>query len=81
MLLIDTASGAVRRVERSLSPQYAERNLEIPDVAIDFAPQKLEQDTFWLPVRFEANDSRLEGRMIATYSNFHRYIGEAKILP
>ena len=74
-------SGAVRRVERQISPVYAERNLEIPYVAIDFAPQKLEDQTFWLPVRFEADDLQLEGRMIATYSNFHRYIGETKILP
>jgi hypothetical protein len=81
LLLIDVPSGAVRKVERSISPAYAERNLEIPYVAIDFAPQKLEDQTFWLPVRFEADDLQLEGRMIATYSNFHRYIGETKILP
>jgi hypothetical protein len=79
-LLIDTASGAVRHVERRISPVYAERNLEIPYVSIDFAPQKLEDQTFWLPIRFEADDLQLEGRMIATYSNFHRYIGETKIL-
>jgi hypothetical protein len=81
LLLIDTASGAVRHVERQISPDYAESNLEIPYVAIDFAPQKLDEETFWLPVRFEARDLTQEGRMIATYSNFHRYIGEAKILP
>ncbi len=81
VLLIDVPSGAVRRVERRISPAYAEMNLEIPYVAIDFAPQKLEDQTFWLPVRFEADDLQVEGRMIATYSNFHRYIGETKILP
>jgi hypothetical protein len=41
----------------------------------------LGDDTFWLPVRFEASDLNKEGRMIATYSNFHRYIGVVKIVP
>lgn len=81
LLLIDAASGAVRHIERTISPDFAEENLEIPSIVIDFAPQKLDAETFWLPVRFEARDLKLEGRMIATYSNFHRYIGEAKILP
>jgi len=81
MILIDAASGAARHVERRISPQFAERTLEIPYVAIDYEPQKLDDETFWLPVRFEASDSKIEGRMIAAYSNFHRYIGEAKILP
>ena len=80
MMLIDTASGAVRRVERRISPDYADANLEIASVTIDYAPQKLGEDTFWLPVRFEASDLK-EGRMIATVSNFHRYNGVAKILP
>jgi hypothetical protein len=80
MMLIDTASGAVRRVERRISPQFADANLEIASVTIDYAPQKLGEETFWLPVRFEASDLK-EGRMIATYSNFHRYNGVATILP
>lgn len=80
MMLIDTASGAVRRVERRISPDFADANLEIASITIDYAPQKLGEDTFWLPVRFEASDLK-EGRMIATYSNFHRYNGVAKILP
>jgi hypothetical protein len=80
-MLIDSASGAVRRVERHISPNFADANLEIPNVTIDYAPQKLGDDTFWLPVRFEANDLHQEGRMIATYSNCHRYIGVPRILP
>jgi hypothetical protein len=81
MLLIDAASGAVRRIERRISPQFADRNLEIPYVAIDYLPQRLDEETFWLPVRFEASDPTIDGRMIATYSNFHRDIGQARILP
>ena len=81
MMLIDAASGAVRRVERRISPEFADNNLEIPNVIIDYAPQRLGDETFWLPIRFEASDLHQEGRMIATYSNFRRYIGDAKIRP
>jgi hypothetical protein len=81
MMLIDTASNAVRHVERHISPQFADDNLEIPDVTIDYAPEQLGDETFWLPTRFEANDLHQEGRMIANYSNCHRYIGIPTILP
>jgi hypothetical protein len=81
MMLIDTASGAVRRVERRVSPEFADAHMEIPYVAIDYAPQKLGEDTFWLPLRFEAVDLHQRGRMTATYSNFHRYTAVAKVLP
>jgi hypothetical protein len=81
MMLIDMASGAVRRVERRISPQFADDNLEIPNVMIDYAPQTLGEETFWLPIRFEANDLHQGGRMIATYSNCRRYVGIPKILP
>jgi hypothetical protein len=81
MMLIDMASGAVRHIERRVSPQFADNNLEIPYVTIDYAPQRLGEETFWLPIRFEAIDLHQQGRMIATYSNFHRYTAVAKILP
>jgi hypothetical protein len=80
-MLIDAASGAVRRVERHISPQFADYALEIPNVTIDYAPQSLGEETFWLPTRFEASDLHQQGRIIATYSNCHRYIGETTILP
>jgi hypothetical protein len=78
---IDRASNAVRRVERHLSSQYAKGTLEIPDVTINYSPQKLGEETFWLPVRFAASDPNQEGSLIATYSNCHRYIGVGRILP
>jgi hypothetical protein len=80
MMLIDTASGAVRHVERRISAQYADNNLEIPNVAIDYAPHKLGEETFWLPTRFEAIDLHQQGRMVATYSNCHRYTVVSKIV-
>lgn len=80
MMLIDTTSGAVRRVERRMSPQFADDNLEIPYISIDYAPQRLGEKTFWLPVRFEAVDLHQQGRMIATYSNCHRFTVVSKIV-
>jgi hypothetical protein len=81
MMLIDTASGAVRHVERRISPEFADYNLEIPYITIDYAPQRLGEETFWLPIRFEAIDVHQQGRMVAIYSNFHRYTVAFKILP
>jgi hypothetical protein len=79
-MLIDTASGAVRGVERRMSPEFADANLEIPYITIDYAPQRLGQETFWLPTRFEAVDLHQQGKMIATYSNCHRYTVDSKIV-
>jgi hypothetical protein len=80
MMLIDTASGSIRHVERRISPLYADANLEIPYITIDYAPQKLGEETFWLPTRFEAIDLHQQGRMVATYSNCHRYTVVSKIV-
>jgi hypothetical protein len=79
-MLIDTASGAVRHVERRMSPEFADSNLEIPSITIDYAPQRLGEDTFWLPTRFQAIDLHQHGGMIATYSNCHRYTVVSKIV-
>jgi hypothetical protein len=80
MMLIDAASGAVRRIERRVSPEFADYNLEIPYIAIDYAPQQLGEETFWLPTRFEAVDVHQQGEMIASYSNCHRYTVVSKIV-
>jgi hypothetical protein len=79
-MLIDTASGAVRGVERRMSPEFADANLEIPYITIDYAPQRLGEETFWLPTRFEAIDLHQQGKMIATYSNCHRFTVDSKIV-
>jgi hypothetical protein len=80
MMLIDAGSGVVRRVERRMSADFADSNLEIPYIAIDFAPQKLGEETFWLPTRFDAVDLHQQGEMIATYSNCHRYTVVSKMV-
>jgi hypothetical protein len=79
-MLIDTASGAVRHVERQMSPEFADSNLEIPNITIDYAPRRLGEETFWLPTRFQAIDLHQHGGMIATYSNCHRYTVVSKIV-
>jgi hypothetical protein len=80
-MLLDTTSGAVRHVERRISPEFADANLEIPYITIDYAPEKLGDEVFWLPTRFEAIDLHQQGRMVATYSNCHRYTVDSRILP
>jgi hypothetical protein len=80
MMLVDAASGAVRRVERRMSPQFADDNLEIPYITVDYAPQRLGEEVFWLPMRLEAIDLHQQGRMIATYSNCHRYTVTSKMV-
>jgi hypothetical protein len=80
LMLVDTASGAVRRVERRMSPDFADNNLEIPYITVDYAPQRLGEESFWLPIRFEAIALHQQGRMIATYSNCHRYTVTSKMV-
>ena len=48
---------------------------------IDYAPQKLGDQVFWLPSHFYAHDPQNTARIIVSYSNYHRYTGELKILP
>jgi len=79
-VVVDVASGAVLHVTRSMSPRAARERHEIVFGTVDYAPQKLGDETFWLPVRFESHDEKNEGRMIATYSNFHRYASTAKVV-
>jgi hypothetical protein len=81
VVVVDAKSGIVERVERSMSARAAAQNHESFYAVIEYAPQQLGGETFWLPVRFESHDAKNEGRMVATYSNFHRFVGEMKILP
>jgi len=78
--IVDTATGRVLHVTRSMSARAAHERHEIVFVSVDYAPQKLGDETFWLPVRFESHDGKNEGRLLATYSNFHRYTSTAKVV-
>jgi hypothetical protein len=80
-VIVEKATGIIRHITRSMSAKAARQNREPFFVSIDYAPQKLGVETFWLPVRVEAHDSDGHRQMTATYSNFHRYTGELEILP
>jgi hypothetical protein len=80
-VIADPETGRILHTERTIAPEVAARNPGVYFGGIDYAPQKLGEQTFWLPERFYAHDAKNTGRMFATYSNCHRYAGELKILP
>jgi hypothetical protein len=81
IILIDAASGAVRKVTRSISPRAAQLHHQVPWASMDYAPQNLGDLTLWLPSRIEAADDYFEGRMEATFSSYHRFTSKLTILP
>jgi hypothetical protein len=81
IVIADPETGRVLHTERTISADAAPRDTQVYFGAIDYAPQKLGEQTFWLPSSFFAHDADNTGRMFATYSNCHRYTGELKILP
>ena len=81
MVLVDAATGRITHVERTVSAQASKERNEVFFMAIDYGPQKLGDETFWLPVRLSAHDPKDEGRMTVTYSNFHRFTGELRVVP
>jgi hypothetical protein len=60
--------------------EFAKAHHDVPTVVADFAPQRLGGQLLWLPVHLVAEDESKQGRETITYSNFHRYAGEVKIL-
>jgi hypothetical protein len=80
-VLVDAETGHITHVERTISPEAAKHAKEVYYASIDYGPQKLGNETFWLPARIYAHDLSGEMRMFAVYSNFHRYAGEMKIVP
>ena len=81
IVIADPETGRILHTERTIAPEMAIRDIDVYFGGIDYAPQKLGEQTFWLPSRFYAYDAENTGRMYATYSNCHRYAGELKILP
>jgi hypothetical protein len=81
IVIADPETGRILHTERTIAPEAAARNTGVYFGGIDYAPQKLGEQTFWLPSRFYAHDANNTARMFATYSNCHRYAGELKILP
>lgn len=81
IVIAEPDSGRILHAERTINPELAEKNNEAYFGGIDYAPQKLGDQVFWLPSRFYAHDAANRANMAATYSNYHRYTGELKILP
>jgi hypothetical protein len=81
IVIADPETGRILHTERTIAPEAAIDGNGVYFGGIDYAPQKLGDQTFWLPSRFEAHDPDDTGRMFATYTNCHRYAGELKILP
>jgi hypothetical protein len=81
IVIADIETGAILHTERTVTPEVAARSTEVYFGGIDYAPQMLGLQTFFLPSRFYAHNATDTERMIATYSSCHRYTGELKILP
>ena len=79
-VVLDAATGRIIHVERTISAEVAKQGKEVYFASVDYAPQKLGSETFWLPVRLFTHDADDERRMYVTYSNFHRYTGEMSIV-
>lgn len=81
IVIAEPDTGRILHVERTIAPGEAEMNSEAYFGGIDYAPQTLGDRTFWLPSRFYAHDAHSSARMSVSYSNYHRYTGELKIVP
>lgn len=81
IVIAEPETGRILYTERSIAAEEATSNSEAYFGGIDYTPQKLGGKIFWLPSRFYAYDAHNTARMFASYSNYHRYIGELKIVP
>lgn len=81
IVIADPESGRMLHTERTIAQEASSGSSAVYFGGIDYAPQKLGDQTFWLPSRFYAHDAGNTGRMFVTYSNCHRYIGDLKIVP
>jgi hypothetical protein len=81
IVIADPKTGRILHTDRTIAPDAAPRDTEVYFGGIDYAPQTLGVQTFWLPSRFYSHDAKNTRRMFVTYSNCHRYAGELKILP
>jgi hypothetical protein len=78
--LVDIATGRVLHLTRSMSERAAEKHHEVVFVEVDYAPQKLGEETFWLPLHFVSHNEKGDRRMEGSFSNFHRYAASVKVI-
>jgi hypothetical protein len=81
IVLVDAATYRITHVERTVSALASKEHNEVFFMALDYGPQKLGDKTFWLPAKMYGHDPEGQGRITITYSNFHRFAGELKVLP
>lgn len=79
-VVIADAEGHILHSERTIPSKIAWQFDEAYFAAIDYAPQRLGEQTFWLPTKFSSHNDTDTGTMEAVYSNCHRYTGDMKIL-
>lgn len=80
-VLVDATTGQITHVQRTVSATASRERNEVYFMAIDYGPQKLGGETYWLPAKLSAHDPKDEGRMTTIYSNYHRYAGELQVVP
>lgn len=80
-MVVERASGRVISVERTISAKAAKESKEIFYASMEYGPQEIGNETMWLPKKFTAHDAKGEGVMTAVYSNYHRFVGKATLLP
>ena len=81
IVIADPETGRILHAERTIAPEAMAESTGVYFGEVDYAPDKLGGQTLWLPSRFYAHDAKNTSRMLALYSNCHRYIGDLKILP
>ena len=81
MIIAAPGTGRILHTERTIATEAAAADEGVYFGAIDYAPQKIGEQEFWLPSHFYSHDATNTWRMFANYSNCHRYAGKLKILP
>ena len=79
---VDLASHQLVHVERTLPDSRANRGIA-PFASVDCAPTKVGDETFWLPTEVAGGTPKqfIRRKFIAHYSNYHRYVASARLLP
>jgi hypothetical protein len=78
-VIADPVTGRIFSVEQMMSAKAAKRLKEPYFAAVTYKPQRLGDDTLWLPTTVRSHEEKNERRMTAVYSNFHRYAATVTI--
>jgi hypothetical protein len=81
VIVADPETGRILRSERTIDSDQAAQREEAYFASVEYGPQQIGNQTFWLPRKLFTHDNKDEGRMYVTYSNCHRFGSEVRILP